>query len=586
MRHQNATQTFFISIISCILLTSCITGGFNQPLPAPIIASLDLSLFDELSPVFPDQLPQDQLNELTTFSEEESGFLISADIPQSELKTPQLTIEFQSTNNQYPIPEITLFECIAVPVEFNTGIIARTECIDGLKNPYVIRRAPFYIYEVLKPLILEKKNNNPTAFYEIPNRGRNLFFIRLKQPKIDNYSEIDLNIKLSDASQVIEKSLKIKRYPVSLNENKAMDYIVWHNNQNIAAEAETELYTEKWFNELDKYAQLMKQGRQNAFIVPWELMFEENLETPLAPRLMTDRLNRYLNLFFNHGMMNPASFSFASRTNGNWNATSLTVQKKWLASSPEAEIYLTNCFSLLKEYIESKNLTERWKISISDEPSRLHSSDYKILAKIVKSVIPNCPILEATKGRESLVGAVDFWCPTVNEYELHKDFFDERQIAGDDIWVYTCLDPGGPWLNRLLDQEKLRQVYFGWAAAKFNVTGYLHWGLNWYRQDIDPFKQSVVAFHSAGGPQSQHNQLPAGDSHIVYPGEKGPLGTLRLNAMKIGMEDYILLQMLKQQNHQESSLIINELVKGYKEYSTNIKNYRIKREEILIELSL
>ena len=58
------------------------------------------------------------------------------------------------------------------------------------------------------------------------------------------------------------------------------------------------------------------------------------------------------------------------------------------------------------------------------------------------------------------------------------------------------------------------QVYFGWAGSKYNTFGYLHWGLNQYK--ANPFKQSVVKHPS---PQaSSNNFLPAGDTHVIYPG--------------------------------------------------------------------
>ena len=44
-----------------------------------------------------------------------------------------------------------LFELLPVPVEQNTGLSSRTEEWDGKENPYVVREAPFEVYEVLKP---------------------------------------------------------------------------------------------------------------------------------------------------------------------------------------------------------------------------------------------------------------------------------------------------------------------------------------------------------------------------------------------------------------------------------------------------
>ena len=44
-----------------------------------------------------------------------------------------------------------------------------------------------------------------------------------------------------------------------------------------------------------------------------------------------------------------------------------------------------------------------------------------------------------------LTGAVDIWCPQVHKYQQNMAFFTERKAAGDEVWVYTCLVPGGPW---------------------------------------------------------------------------------------------------------------------------------------------
>ena len=135
--------------------------------------------------------------------------------------------------------------------------------------------------------------------------------------------------------------------------------------------------------------------------------------------------------------------------------------------------------------------------------------------------MPGVKIFEATMSLK-LVGAVDNWCPQVQEYQKNRDFFEARKKAGDGVWVYTCLAPGGNWINRLLDQERLRPVYVGWSLAKYDLAGFLHWGMNHYSGGVDPFAQSVVQW--SGGSK---NFLPAGDSHIVYPGKEGPLAGQR-----------------------------------------------------------
>ena len=189
--------------------------------------------------------------------------------------------------------------------------------------------------------------------------------------------------------------------------------------------------------------------------------------------------------------------------------------------------------------------------------------------------------MEATNDRDSIAGAVDLWCPLINDFQENEGFFREREQLGEKVLVYTCLIPGGKWLNRTMDMEKLRQVYFGWGAAHYNTFGYLHWGLNQYK--ADPFKQSVV--HHPSPAATPNNFLPAGDTHVVYPGREGPLSSLRFEAHRIGIEDYELLVKLKAQKPKVAQKLIGKLFQSYTDYDTSLKNYRKVKKRLLKKVS-
>jgi hypothetical protein len=173
---------------------------------------------------------------------------------------------------------------------------------------------------------------------------------------------------------------------------------------------------------------------------------------------------------------------------------------------------------------------------------------------------------------KNVVGLVDIWCPQVQEYQANREFFDQRMVAGDKVWVYTCLSPGGPWLNRLLDEERLRQVYIGWALAKYNLQGYLHWGGNFHT--TKPFEE-LVRFHMEG------QYLPAGDSHILYPWQGGPLSSHRFEAHRIGFEDCELLAQVKSYDAARAARIISQVVQAFDGYNTDVATYRAARESLL-----
>jgi hypothetical protein len=169
-------------------------------------------------------------------------------------------------------------------------------------------------------------------------------------------------------------------------------------------------------------------------------------------------------------------------------------------------------------------------------------------------------------------GIVNIWCPQVQEYQANQEFFDKRKAAGDKVWVYTCLSPGGPWLNRLLDMERLRQVYIGWALAKYDLQGFLHWGLNFHTDK--PFEE-LVRYHMEG------QFLPAGDSHILYPVREGPLSSNRFEAHRVGMEDYELLAQLKLHDAPRAQQIIARVLQSFDKYTKDISVYRSARTLLL-----
>lgn len=55
--------------------------------------------------------------------------------------------------------------------------------------------------------------------------------------------------------------------------------------------------------------------------------------------------------------------------------------------------------------------------------------------------------------------------------------------------------------------------------------------------------------------------LPAGDTHLVYPGPNGPLGSVRLEQIRKGMEDAALLSRVK--DREEAMALVDACVRGY-----------------------
>lgn len=458
---------------------------------------------------------------------------------------------------------------VDVPVEENTGLDSRTEMYKGNINPFVIRRAPFRIYEAITPLpatAIESKNVYTALRLSIPAE-------KLKDRK-------DWSVKITAEGHGWKRSgtFKITVHDIALPalKDSRFFYTNWFNLGKMEKQYGLERWSDTWYTMLDKYAALMAHGRQNCINIPEELISLGNGKITLDE----NRLYRFIETFRKHGFTYFESPHLMNRgEDDNWGDPELKTvitQRRYYTAAAQKDI--DTIVGLIKAFTTKYQLTNNWLQHISDEPTKVQAKCYRDIVAQVKSIYPEIKIMEATNDRDSLVGAVDYWCPLINDFQENEAFFRQREKSGEKILVYTCLIPGGPWLNRLLDQEKLRQVYFGWGASHYNTMGFLHWGLNQYH--ADPWKQTVV-HHSAPG-AAANNKLPAGDTHVIYPGEDGPCSSIRFESHRIGIEDYELLEILKTKKTDEAAALIRQVFTSYTQYNTSVKEYRQVRKKLLM----
>ena len=92
---------------------------------------------------------------------------------------------------------------------------------------------------------------------------------------------------------------------------------------------------------------------------------------------------------------------------------------------------------------------------VVDEPPPQEFDNYRIMAGTVRKFLPGVPLIEAL-GDPALDGAIDIWVPVSKSYEEKREGFEAHRSLGDTLWYYTCCNPTGFYLNRLIDNELLR----------------------------------------------------------------------------------------------------------------------------------
>jgi len=455
------------------------------------------------------------------------------------------------------------FRLVDVPVEANTGPVGFAEK-KGEHNPYVIRRAPFRVYDAMAPAsgTIRAAASTMALRLNLPvpanaRAGDRVYAVQVKHKR----EQEDLTVRV----QVHRAAIP----PIGRN---SWPYTNWFSYDAMATRHGHKPQSEGHWRVIHKNAELMARGRQNTFRIPLAEIFTKAAGGPVLNR---ERLRRIVKTFTKAGLYYIEGGHVGGRSGGEWGASTFDIglDSRLRATSAEGNVFLAGILKQLMEEIERNGWRERWIQHVVDEPSARNAADYRILVGMVRKYMPGIPILDATMNTD-LAGSVDMWCPQCQEYQRHREKLEAQRATGDKIWFYTCCFPGGPWLNRFLDQELLRPLLFGWAGALYGLDGYLHYGLNHYLSDQHPFEKTLV---KAG----EDNWLPPGDGHVIYPGPKEPWSGLRFEAQREGIEDLELLRLLQKRDPGRARSIVRRVIRAFDDYTKDVKVLRRARRDLL-----
>jgi hypothetical protein len=564
--------------------------------------NFDARLFDELEPCYPDtKVFQGYTSYSTTCA---NGSYAGVNILINGI-TPGIPITITVDG---PHTGFKLFNMIPVPVEVNTGAKLRSEYLKNDYNEHVIRRAPFMVYDALEPIyniIMPTTSTCGINFKAIVEY--------IKENTIQEWF-----FTITHGENIIKLNYKVEVYRVSIPKttDQRFKYINWFNYDNMASYHNIEKWSPKYELMLEKYLRAAVFSRQNMLNLPLEECYDI-IDNKIV--LNTTRLKKIIDIarkvgikwfqgsalsyrydglddndeFYNsinHDLITHTDQiaeiykegAFEAFDNGTYAKTIITSYK---LPSEEGKRTLKELAKQLYDFIIENNLKDCYYQCALDEPNDALASTYKYITDIIKSEMPDIHVLEPVLPTKAIVGTLNTWCPSIDVYEQNQAFYDEQITNGDELFTYTCLTPGGNYINRLLDLERLRIVWLGWAPAKYtNIKGFLHWGANQYVDGINPYKSQAVMFHEQvlEFHPKRANFLPPGDYCIFYPGFNEPLISIRSEAHRIGFEDLCLLQQLEDIDNNKKNRIVSQVFRGFSDYEKSVIKYR-EAKKILLE---
>jgi hypothetical protein len=172
------------------------------------------------------------------------------------------------------------------------------------------------------------------------------------------------------------------------------------------------------------------------------------------------------------------------------------------------------------------------------------------LCKKLKADFPDIPVMTtAMMFRDMKDGhsypcqdTTDWFCPLTSVYE--PDLAAKLRAQGRQVWWYVCCGPTYPYANfASLEYPFVEGRLLGWMAYRYRADGLLYWHVNLW-PDAPPLKTDD-AFLTAW--QAENSLRMPGDGQLLYPGEDGPLPSIRLANIRDGIEDYEWLVLLERQ---------------------------------------
>ncbi len=384
---------------------------------------------------------------------------------------------------------------------------------------------------------------------------------------------VKIKMKPDDLEHAIALSVDIDVKPLVLQHRRNFPVTHWWNADAIYDWYKLAPLSDEWFIKVAPYLRNMVEHGSNMIFVP--LFFHRREVVPRPPQLLLiyerekgkykfdwTAVHRFVQLAKRCGfesfewphlwqmLIRPDGYTLAANEtqriyierNGQ---RELLFPSDYPATGPAYVEFLKQFFPQFETFLVKEGILEISYFHISDEPGKTDKDieNYKAVRALVHELAPwtDGRVMDAMSDiRYGKMKLTDLPIPLA---DAAKEYIDARIPH----WVYYCCSPRGVYLNRFFDTPLAKIRMAGWLFYRLGALGFLHWGYNfWYAMDlgwnphpqmlIDPFTDGGVHFSFGGEGE------PYGDSFVVYPGENGPLDSIRWEVFAESLQDYALLQ--------------------------------------------
>jgi hypothetical protein len=343
---------------------------------------------------------------------------------------------------------------------------------------------------------------------------------------------------------------------------------------------------ERYWQLLGNIGRVMAAHGQTVILTPVFELAQPRVE---AGRLVYDfsRLDRWVETFEKAGIIGTIEGGhLLSRRSGY--DTPLTipayvieegkaVQQGLGADDPRAEQFFDSFLPALYVHLKERGWERRYIQHILDEPHGAETAVYDRYGKIIHRNLPGVATVDAVGLDQDLgfLDVTDIWVPVLSTFDHQMDKLRDHVSKGGQTWFYTCIGPQGRYMNRFIDLPLVKTRLLHWMNFRYGFTGFLHWGGNYWGPE--PFANVQLVIND------NQTLLPAGDNAIVYPNpeKNSVLSSIRLEAMRDGIEEYELLAALAKTDPEKAGRLAAAAIPHFDDYVRDTAEFRRLQAQLL-----
>ena len=502
-------------------------------------------------------------------------------------------VAYRGTSQRHPLKElkVNVQSDIDASVKVRTvGLVPSEFPIYANHDENILRAKPGLFPD---PLYDINSKEGITAF---PNQWRSIWVtVDVNEDIAAGVHPITISIELSTGETVAEETFELEVIPAKLPEQELI-HTQWFHTDCIADQYDVEVFSEKHWSLINQYVKTAADHVTNMILTPLftpPLDTEPGGERPTVQlvdvektgdnyRFSFNKLTRWIDMCKQNGI----KYFELSHLFTQWGAhhapkivaTENGIEKKIFgwdtdASGEEYKQFLAVFLPELVSYIKEHDLDDAVYFHVSDEPNTNHLESYKNARDIIYTYLEDYPIMDALSDYQFYEkGLVKNPIPANN----HIEPFLENDVK--DLWTYYCCSQYRDVSNRFFTFPSARNRISGVQLYKFDIKGFLHWGYNFWFSQLS--KKSINPFQNTDSGYG----FPSGDAFLVYPGENGPIESLRMEVFYDALQDQRALQLLESMIGKEEVLHLLEADLDtpitFSEYPQDSEWLLNKREEI------